>query len=211
MQVTASGLSATLQANATVAVWIKTTQTGSNDPTKAPAILGATRLNQTGISFPPPALNVEDGGSDIRWGYIDASGHIGVAVDGYKLVPSPLDKFGVVSTTQVNDGQWHFVAFTRNSTTGILQVYVDGVLQGTFVGDTGAKAATYNLIGPAPEAYSSNGSTVITTGATYFNGSIDGLRAYNQVLNSAEIALLATLPGSPTNYGVARCQFFGLN
>jgi len=204
VQVTASGLSTTLQANATVAVWIKTTQTGSNDPTKAPAILGATRLNQTGISFPPPAVNVEDGDTDIRWGYIDASGHIGVAVDGYKLVPNPADKFGVVSTTAVNDGQWHFVAFTRNSTTGILQVFVDGVLQGTFVGDTGTKAATYNLIGAQlQESFSTNNSTVITTGANYFNGSIDGLRTYNQVLNSAEIALLATLPGSPTNFTAA--------
>ncbi len=128
-------------------------------------------------------------------------------MDGFKAVPNlatsgpndPGDTFGVTSTAPINNGQWHNVAITRNDVTGLLQVYVDGVLEASFLGDTGAKSVAFNLIG----AQIDQNSVGTTTGKTFFNGDIDDLRVYNQILNSTEIGLLASMPGSPTNLSAA--------
>jgi Concanavalin A-like lectin/glucanases superfamily len=164
-----SSLAPVLGGTATLTAWIKTTQTGTNDVWTSPAITG---------------VEVAAFQNDIRWGYLNASGHIGVGAG----------DSGVVSTTAINNGQWHHVAFTRDATTGVVQVYVDGVLQATGAGDTGVINSAYSIIGAQTDLTSGGGPD----GHTYFNGQLDEVRIYDQVLGATEIAGMALVPAAPT-------------
>ena len=93
---TASSLAPVLGGTATLTAWIKTTQANTNS---GPALWNAPAI--TGVE-------VAGSGNDIRWGYIDPTGHIGIGAG----------DTGFVSSSAINNGQWHHVAFTRNSTTG---------------------------------------------------------------------------------------------
>jgi hypothetical protein len=167
----ANDLSPILGGTASLTAWIKTTQVG-----KGSALWGD-----------PAITGVEAAGNsnDIRYGYIDTNGHIGVGAG----------NTGVVSTTAINDGQWHNVAFTRNATTGLCQVYIDGVLQGSVTSDTGNKTSIFRLIGAQSDVASDG---VTSQGATYFNGSLDEVRIYNTVLTAADIQGIAIVPSAPT-------------
>ena len=55
------------------------------------------------------------------------------------------DTGGVYSTNPINDGTWHNVAMTRDATTGVVQLYIDGVLNGSSTLDTGFKTAQFYL------------------------------------------------------------------
>jgi hypothetical protein len=167
----ANDLSPILGATSSLDVWVKTTQVGNATHWMAPAITG---VEQSGA------------GNDINWGTLDASGHIGIYVG---------DSGGIFSTNPVNDGQWHNVAMTRNATTGQVQLYVDGVLNGTGTFDTGAKTSQFSVIGALADV-ANNGTT--PTGDNYFNGSIDEVRIYNQLLTASDIKSLALIPAAPT-------------
>ncbi len=167
----ANDLSPILGATATVTAWIKTTQVGQG----------------TALWGDPAIVGVEQAGAnnDIRYGYIDTTGHIGVGAG----------NTGVVSTSAINDGQWHNVAFTRNATTGLCQVYVDGVLQASVTSDTGNKTSVIKLLGAQGDVA---GDGVTSQGATYFNGSLDDVRIYSTVLTAADIQGIAIVPSAPT-------------
>ena len=139
----ANDLSPILGSTSTLDVWVKTTQVGNNTHYEAPAITG---VEQAGA------------GNDINWGTINAAGDIGIYVG---------DSGGIYSTMPLNDGQWHNIAITRDATTGIVQLYVDGVLNGSGTFDIGNKTSQFFLIG-ALSVVASNGTTF--TGANYFNG-----------------------------------------
>jgi autotransporter-associated beta strand protein len=170
VQVT-SDLSPILGSTSSLDVWVKTTQVGNDTHWMAPAITG---VEQTGA------------GNDINWGTINASGDIGIYVG---------DSGGVYSTMPLNDGQWHNIAITRDATTGIVQLYVDGVLNGSATLDTGGKTSQFFLIG-ALSVVAMNGTTYM--GANYFNGTLDEVRIYNQVLDANDIEGLALIPPVPT-------------
>lgn len=68
--------------------------------------------------------------------------------------------------------QWHHVVATWNTSTG-LQLFVDGVLDGTVSGSTGS-LATMNF----------------TVGNTPFKGTIDEVRRYNRALSAQEVKQL---------------------
>ncbi len=168
-----NNLATVLGGTATLTAWIKTTQSNTNS---GPALWNA-----------PAIAGVEVAGSsnDIRWGYLDPTGHIGVGAG----------NTGLVSTSAVNNGQWHHVAFTRDAATGMVQIFVDGALQTSGTSETGIKSAPFRLIG-AQVDLASDGST--TQGNTFFNGQLDEVRIYNQVLSAHEVAGMAIVPGAPT-------------
>jgi hypothetical protein len=166
-----------LGSTASLTAWIKTTQTGSDTPYQAPAITGVERSGNS---------------SDVRWGYIDATGHIGVSAG---------NNNGAKSTTAINDGTWHQVAFTRDATTGLTQVYVDGVFQASAAGDAGTKDAIFRLIGAQSVVQSDDGSTL--TSAIFLNGQLDDLRIFNRVLSAGEIATLGQIPPPPDGLSAA--------
>ena len=162
-------LSQVLNGTASLTAWIKTTRAGGPGA-QSPAITGAT--------------GTADG---VLWGYIDSGGHVGVAAG----MGTP-----VASAASINDGQWHAIALTRNATTGVIQVYVDGVLSATAIGDAGVKSAVFNTLGAATDL-ASNGSV---SGMDYFNGELDDIKIYGKVLSAGQISDLGQIPPAPLGF-----------
>lgn len=85
------------------------------------------------------------------------------------------------STTAINDGYWHYIAATRDGTTGKIKLYVDGVLEASGTGSTGLKDAQSRiLIGSMNEEP-----------GKYLRGAFAQLRFYDKVLFDDEITALA--------------------
>ncbi len=171
----ANDLSPILGGTSTLDVWVKTTQAGNTTHWQAPAVTGVEQA---------AAAN------DINWGTLNAAGDIGIYVG---------ESGGLYSSAPVDDGNWHNVAITRNATTGVVQLYVDGVLNGTTTLETGLKTSAFQLIG-ALQTDANDGVT--PTGANYFNGQLDEVRIYNLVVDPAVIDSLSVAPPAPTNLAV---------
>lgn len=92
----------------------------------------------------------------------------------------------LTATNVINDGQWHHLVATRSSSSGQMNVFVDGQPQGTITGPTGTRAATPFL---------RLGS--LQTGAPFFAGIMDDVRLYDYMLNSNQIAALIVLNTAP--------------
>jgi hypothetical protein len=129
------------------------------------------------------------GGTGTQWwvgkGLVDGE-VAGVANDfGVSLVGTKV-AFGVgnpdttiQSTSNVNDGAWHRVAVTRDSTSGALVLYVDGAQQAAATGPTGTKSAPANLrVGS------------LQTNLDFLAGQVDEVRLFNVVLTAAQVAAL---------------------
>ncbi len=168
----AHDLSPVLGATSSLLFWIKTTQMGNTTHYNAPAVTGVDQASGT---------------NDINWGYLDASGHIGVAVG---------DSGSVLSANLVNDGQWHHIALTRDSNAGTVNVYVDGVLSSSGTLETGAKTSKFSLIGALSDV---NNDGVTFNGANFLNAQLDDIQIYNLVVSSSTVATIALAPAAPTN------------
>ena len=89
----------------------------------------------------------------------------------------------IQSTQAINDGRWHHIAATRSSSTGRMELYIDGNRQAEGIGSTGRKdAAVRMLVGSLNRA-----------DGHYLSGSFDEIRAYSRVLAPAEIKNLAAV------------------
>lgn len=145
-----------LRGTFTLSVWLNTTQLGHNTDWQAPGITG---VEQNG------------GQDDIFLGWLDAVGHIGFNVK---------NDTSFTSTTVVNNGNWHHVAFTRDMTTGVTEIYVDGALEGTRIQPTGLVGNSFDGIG-----------RITNTGPTlplYFAGKLDEYKVFAAVLSASAIA-----------------------
>ena len=139
---------------ASLSVWIKTTQIGNDVFWSAPGITG---------------VEENGGGNDVFWGWIDASGRICIQAG---------DTAGANTTSAINDGNWHHIFMTRNSTSGEVKIYANGILNDTATSDTGDKTNSFYSIGRIED-----------TGGTpeYFNGTIDEVRISNTTRSDAWI------------------------
>jgi hypothetical protein len=146
-----------LRGTASLSTWIRTTQSGDDTMWQAPGITGVESSGD---------------GDDIFWGWLDADGRIGIQAG---------DAAAAKSTTRVNDGSWHHVAFTRNDTTGRVAVYVDGRLE-----DAAASRSA-----PVTTAFDSLGRIEDTAGSPeYLDGRLDELRVYDRVLSETDVSRL---------------------
>ncbi|MEX2321818.1 MAG: LamG-like jellyroll fold domain-containing protein, partial [Saccharospirillum sp.] len=93
-----------LQGTSSLSFWIRTTDTGNDIGWQAPAIAG---VEQSG------------GADDIFWGWIDASGHIGITKGN--------DFDATKSDTAINDGTFRHVVLTRDASDGSYQIFIDGI------------------------------------------------------------------------------------
>lgn len=136
----------------TVEFWVKTTQTGGSP----------NWYNGVGI------VDAEING---------VANDFGTSIVGNKLafgIGNP-DKT-IISTSPINDGNWHHVAATWEQNTGTMSLYIDGNLETTDVGSTNTRSTSSQInIGR------------IQTGVNYFNGTVDELRIWNVVRTKCEI------------------------
>lgn len=91
----------------------------------------------------------------------------------------------IYTTDAVNDGQWHHVAATRDSGSGQMELYLDGVLEASANGPTGPKSAPPDL---------RIGSLQTGVAGGFFNGTIDDVEIFNRVFAPGEIASLMNHP-----------------
>jgi hypothetical protein len=100
--------------------------------------------------------------------------NFGVGVEGAVDQATEATQGRVQSASGLNDGNWHHVVGTRNSSTGTLKIYVDGALSNT-------KTGVHNNAVPGFSAVAS-GSQVDTA-----NVDVCHLAMYARVLTDAEV------------------------
>ncbi|UOD35595.1 hypothetical protein DSN97_04550 [Deferribacteraceae bacterium V6Fe1] len=144
-----------LKGTASLSFWIKTSQTGSDTDWKAPGIIGT---------------EVAGSVDDIFWGWIDASGHIGVSKgDNYN---------NSKSTKPINDNIWHHVVLTRDANNGNIKIYIDGVLDKSGQTDSGLIGNSFKYIG---SIYDTAGTH------TFFQGYLDEVKIYDKILTDSQV------------------------
>jgi len=131
--------------------------------------------------------SVGDDNDDAYWGmpiwYADGTGANytePLSITGSKAAFTVHDGAGnpttVHSTTSVNDGSYHFITVTRNKTTGLMSMYIDGVLEATATGTTAALV---------PATYFD-----LASGNAHYTGLVDDVRIYRTNLTAGNIATL---------------------
>ena len=88
-----------------------------------------------------------------------------------------------ISTTAINDGNWHFIAGTYNGSH--VKMYIDGVLENTASYTGGIAYHTTNYVEIGKFKY-----TLDSVDGYYWNGTIDDLRLYNRALSAEQILAL---------------------
>jgi hypothetical protein len=92
-----------------------------------------------------------------------------------------LEEWDCVSDLPLPAGEWHLVAFTASKTTGIMRLYIDGMLHDEKTFDT-----TVDYIEDVPLYI---GKTYWLGGYTHFYpGALDDVRLYNRTLAADEVA-----------------------
>lgn len=147
-------LNAILGGTATIAFWLRTSQIGNNTQWLAP---GVTGVEQSGT------------GNDIFWGWIDASGRLGFAAG---------NGAGIKTISPINDDNWRYYAITRNSVTGFVEVYVNGILNSSGISSAGIMTTSFYSFGRIEDT----GGTPV-----YLNGALDEIRIFERVLSDIEV------------------------
>ena len=93
----------------------------------------------------------------------------------------------ILTSSSVNDGLWHHVTATRNSVSGLMSLYLDGILQASTTGPQGTKAAPDNL---------RIGSLQTGVAGGFFSGGIDDVQIFDRVFASNEVVALMNHPPS---------------
>jgi hypothetical protein len=86
--------------------------------------------------------------------------------------------YTIYSNTTYNDNKWHMVTATREKSTGIIQIYVDGTFNNTLTTSTtgSLNGADYTYFGR--EYFASQ---------NFFPGDLAIIQAYTTVLSSVDI------------------------
>ena len=145
-------LSVALGGNSTFSAWMRTTGNGTSAITNTPGL--------TGIGGTLGKAN------DIYFCWLKTGGYIGLTAT------TGLD---VVSAFTVNNGAWRHVSMSRNSGTGAVKFYINGVLSGSGNSGTGTTTTYFDKFG------------VIAGSNKEFTGDLDEVRIYNSVQTDAQI------------------------
>lgn len=159
------------------AMWMKTTQSATNIP------VGSVWSNGSDSGL---ALVLGGGGNTDK---IVAFGKSASA-----------ETVGLVSTTSVNDGNWHHVAFNFNCANGAANsLYVDGNLEGS-----GNSSAAWSIASGNPRILGDNNDAFWST----YEGEIaEWAEWQGHQLDAAEIAALAK-GGSPRSVALYALTFY---
>jgi Concanavalin A-like lectin/glucanases superfamily len=117
----------------------------------------------------------------------DTNSTIPLSITGSKAAFTIYDENGMATTihslTTVNDGKYHFIAVTRNQSSGLMSLYVDGNLEATNT------STTQSLV--IPTFYLAGGWYVA------YQGLLDDVRIYAGELDANDVAILAGVINSP--------------
>ncbi|MFY0601716.1 MAG: DUF1573 domain-containing protein, partial [Cyclobacteriaceae bacterium] len=154
----------TLTSGLTFEAWINTTSTDATSGyagNPALSVIGDVNNNIRG------AFGIH--GGVVRYTHWIGSGLVFDEIDG---------------ATAVNDGSWHHVAVSHNQSTRLVQIYVDGVLDGS------GTTTQYDAV---QTAFSRIGSSFVSSSdGDFFDGQIDEVRIWSTVRTNAEIDANAT-------------------
>ncbi len=160
----ASSLEGILGVTGSLSLWIKTTEQGSNQIFNAP--------NFTGIEESGGAVDIFYGGLTNQENVRMQRGN-GTAAQ---------------STTSINGDTWQHVVLTADTTTGAVEVYIDGLLEDSQTSATGDMTT---------HAFSDIGRMTKTGGgAEFFGGTYDDVRIYDRILSAAEVATIHASRGT---------------
>lgn len=147
----------------TLAAWVKAAVVS---PDAFPRFLGKARI---------------DGGSGYALGVNSGFPHLGLN-DG-------LNNCGVSAAEMLVAGQWTHVAGTYDASSGAMKIYVNGQLAGT-----GGCAITALQDSPEPLNIGREFAGALTDGdGRHFNGNLDEVRIYSNVLSASRIRALAAV------------------
>lgn len=150
-----------LSGDFTLTAWVTTTASGGATLNDMPALTGSTGNTTQG----------PDAQRRLVLGAVDASGRIGVYVG---------DTAAVVSSEAVNDGRWRHIAVTRQQSTGMVRLYIDGALSASGVlTDTYLWQRAHGLGRPDQPDWQN-----------YWQGGMDEVRLFNQALNATDIGAI---------------------
>ncbi|MFC4232298.1 LamG-like jellyroll fold domain-containing protein, partial [Parasediminibacterium paludis] len=164
-------LTRTIQDDFTIEFWMKTTQIGNNS------------------SMWYGGMGIVDAE------YPGVTNDFGVSLVGNKIafgVGNP--DYTIFSTSAVNTGNWVHVAATRNKSTGLMQLYINGVLESSYT------QSNHNSLNVPSYIYLGRDNN-----GTYFNGTLDEVRLWNTVRTSQDINTnmngeIAGAPSGLVNY-----------
>src|SRR5688572_3613380 len=165
----------------TISFWVKTTATGNANPRLTGAVIGS------GLG--------ETDDNDMFFGWIDNTGRIAFTIPG---TPPAGGRDTVRSTQPINDGSWYHIAMTRDTTTGRIEMYVNGFLNDFAVANGEIRdGSPIRNVGMVAQRDGSN---------SFFSGQLDELRIDNEVLTQAQIGQMFTnsQPTAATNLAVAQ-------
>lgn len=152
--VSAINLAPILGVTTTISFWVKTTQTGQSQFYNSPGITG---------------VREDSAFNEIYFGYLTNTGGIGVtSKNGPKAE----------STFTVNDGTWRHVTMNRNSSTGAVRFYINGVFNDNANSGSGSVTTAFYRFG----------ATSYPAGSPlYFTGSLDSIRITGALSTDARI------------------------
>lgn len=143
-----------LQGTSSLSFFLATDQTGHNSPWLAPGVTG-----------------VEVAGTgDVFWGWLNASGHLCISAN---------DGGVTTSSTPINDSVNRHFVLTRDSSTGAQQIYINGVLDASSVGNIGVASTPFSSLGRIEDT---------NADPNYLRGTLDEVRVFNYVLTTNDIS-----------------------
>lgn len=151
-----ANLATFIGANSTVSFWERTNAVGNNSFWLARCVTG---------------VRDDSGFNEIYFGWVNGTGRIGI---------NARNGASATSNFVVNDNSWRHVSMTRNSATGAVRFFINGVLNGSGTSGTGAVTTSFTKFG-VRTAINPAGNTA------YFLGSLDGIRIRNTIQTDAQI------------------------
>ncbi|WP_203230966.1 PKD domain-containing protein [Nocardioides caldifontis] len=91
-----------------------------------------------------------------------------------------------------NDGGWHHVVASWDNATGTASLYIDGVLNGTYVGTAGGLTSGYYRVGYTDLAeeqavFGRNFYNLTWPGSEYFSGGVDEVAVFPSALSATQV------------------------
>lgn len=120
-----------------------------------------------------PAFTGARGSNGIVFGWIDNEGYVCLSIN---------DNLVLKSITSVIDKQWHHVVFTRNINTGYIQLFIDGKLEDSEIGDFITNPQSFSSFGKV--------SNFDQSDYIYFQSKIDQIHIYNDTISQSIVELL---------------------